>query len=250
MAATSTPDYGVDGWAYLVGFLGAGTLLVAVGFVLATRMALAGAVVTGLGALALVPGLWGLHYVRIGKFRHRDRLLDRIDWRADERCLDVGTGGGLMAIGAARRAPRGTAVGIDVWNADDLSGNGPARAKKNAALEGVADRVDVRTQDARSLPFRDGDFDAVFAVLCLHNIEPDADRRRALVEIARVLAPGGRAVISDLAGTTEQAAALRDSGLDVQEFGPFWDTFPPQRVVVATKPTLGTATGDPQSRHR
>lgn len=250
MAATSTPDYGVDGWAYLAGFLGAGTLLVAAGGVLATRMALAGAVITGLGALALVPGLWGLYYVRIGKFRHRDRLLDRIDWRGDERCLDVGTGGGLMAIGAALRAPRGTAVGIDVWNAADLSGNGPARAKENAALEGVADRVDVRTQDARALPFRDGDFDAVFAMLCLHNIEPDADRRRALVEIARVLAPGGRAVISDLAGTREQAAALRDSGLDVEEFGPFWDTFPPQRVVVATKPTLGAATGDSRSRRR
>ena len=59
------------------------------------------------GALPAIPGLLGLRYVLAGKFIHRDRLLDRVVWRGDERVLDVGTGGGLLMIGAAKRAPRG-----------------------------------------------------------------------------------------------------------------------------------------------
>lgn len=236
MAALPKPDYGVDGWIYVAGLLGGAVLLIVGGAFLATRIPAAGLSIAGLGALALIPGLWGLYYVRVGKLRHRDRLLDRIRWRGDERCLDVGTGGGLMLIGAARRAPRGSAVGIDIWNTADLSGNAPARVVRNATLEGVRERVAVQSQDARALVFADGEFDAIFSVLCLHNIEPAAERLEALREIARVLKPGGSVVISDLGGTAEYAAALQDAGLDVEQSGPFWNTFPLQRVVVAFKP--------------
>ena len=44
-----------------------------------------------------------LVYSKWGKFRHRDRMLNMIAWRGDEHVLDVGTGRGLLIIGAAKR---------------------------------------------------------------------------------------------------------------------------------------------------
>jgi cyclopropane fatty-acyl-phospholipid synthase-like methyltransferase len=52
-------------------------------------------------------------------------LLDRIEWTGQEEVLDVGCGRGLMLIGAAKRLTTGKATGIDIWQAEDLSGNRP-----------------------------------------------------------------------------------------------------------------------------
>ena len=42
-----------------------------------------------------------------------------IPWRGNETVLDVGTGRGLLMIGAARRLTTGISVGIDIWSAKD-----------------------------------------------------------------------------------------------------------------------------------
>src|SRR6188508_2567595 len=97
------------------------------------------------GAMAL----WMIYDSKIGKLREREYFLDRIAWRGDERVLDVGCGRGLFLVGAARRLDTGGAVGVDVWNAEDLSGNTPSAPLDNAMLEGVSDKVEVHTGDAR-----------------------------------------------------------------------------------------------------
>ena len=79
----------------------------------------------------------------VGKFVHRDRILAQVLWRGDERGLDVGTAGGRLAIGAAKRVPCGPSTGIDVWIAKDLSRNTLARAERNVALEGLRQRVEI-----------------------------------------------------------------------------------------------------------
>src|SRR5262245_50202181 len=61
-------------------------------------------------AVALACGLTGLGmvwYSYFGKLRMRERLLDRVPWRGDERVLDVGCGRGLMLLGAAARLTTG-----------------------------------------------------------------------------------------------------------------------------------------------
>jgi ubiquinone/menaquinone biosynthesis C-methylase UbiE len=180
---------------------------------------------TGLGCGLMAMSM--IYDSRIGKLRERERHLDRAGpWRGDEQVLDVGCGRGLFLIGAAKRlaASRGgRAVGIDLWQAEDLSGNNPAAPIENARVEGVADRVSVQTGDARRLPFPDASFDVVTASMSLHNIYNAGERQTAVREIARVLKPGGRVLIVDIRHSTQYAAALRDAGLtDARYRKGFW----------------------------
>jgi arsenite methyltransferase len=190
----------------------------------------------GTATLCLIEVLLFWHYVKRGKFRHRDFILGRHTWRGDERVLDVGCGRGLLLAGAARRAPSGHATGIDIWNAEDLSGNSIAATQRNLELEGVAARCSLLTEDARAMSFPDASFDLVVSNLCLHNIYDRTLRKKAISEISRVLRPGGVALLSDYKLTAEYAAELRNQGLQVERrWGNMIDCFPPMRVVIARK---------------
>jgi SAM-dependent methyltransferase len=157
---------------------------------------------------------------KVGKVRGRERLLDWIPWRGDEAVLDVGCGRGLLLLGAARRVPRGRATGVDIWQAEDLSGNRPEATLENSRREGVADRVEVRTADMRQLPFPDGTFDVVVSRAAIHNVYRAEERRQAVAEIARVLRPGGRVLISDIRHHGEYADELAKRGCtDVRRDG-------------------------------
>jgi arsenite methyltransferase len=172
------------------------------------------------GAGCLVMGLWMVWTSRVGKVRGRERLLDLVPWRGSERVLDVGCGRGLLLIGAARRLTTGRAIGIDLWQGEDLSGNRPEATLENARLEGVADRVEVKTGDMRALPFEDASFDVVVSSAAIHNVYQREGRGKAIAEIARVLAHGGRAVIDDIRHAGEYAGAFRANGCsDVRREG-------------------------------
>jgi len=165
-------------------------------------------------AAGLVAGaLWMVWGSRIGKLRERDQMLDRIAWRGDEQVLDVGCGRGLLLIGAAKRLTSGVATGVDLWQAEDLSGNRPDVPRKNAALEGVAARVKVETGDMRKLPFPDASFDVVVSRAAIHNLYQAPDRAAAIREIARVMKPGATALLSDIRHHPEYARAFRASGV-------------------------------------
>lgn len=176
-------------------------------------------------------------YAKIGKFRHRDRILAAAGLRGHERVLDLGTGRGLLAVGAAKRLKEGRVVAVDIWKSDDLSSNSRDRTEAVIEGEGVSDRVEIREADVTTLPFDDESFDVVLSNLCIHNIPNPEGRRRAIEEAARVLKPGGRAVISDFKNTAAYANHFRDAGFDsIERSGPFlWDTFPPLRIVIAQK---------------
>jgi ubiquinone/menaquinone biosynthesis C-methylase UbiE len=87
------------------------------------------------------------------------QLLDELGLRGDEHVLDVGCGRGAVLMLAARRVPAGRAVGAEVWRRRDQSGNSRAAAERNAAAEGVSDRVALADADARDLPFASASFD-------------------------------------------------------------------------------------------
>lgn len=215
-----SPHYGIDAPAVAAALLGGGVA----GGAVATRAAhRAPPWVTLLaGGAALSAGLTGLSmvlYSRLGKQRLRDHLLRQRRWRGDEVVLDVGAGRGLMAIAAAHRAPAGRVTAVDMWSRRDLSGNTPSALARNASIENVAERVAVVTGDARRLDAGTGTVDVVASVFCLHNITPTSERLTACREIARVLQPGGTAVIADFPTVRPYVEAFRDAGLHVD--GPF-----------------------------
>jgi SAM-dependent methyltransferase len=171
----------------------------------------------------------------VGKLHQREILLEQAQLQGDETVLDVGCGRGLLLIGAAKRLPRGRAVGIDLWQAEDLSRNSAAATLANAAREGVGGRIEVVTGDVRHMPFAAGSFDRVVSSMTIHNIYSIDGRREALADIYRVLKPGGRFIIQDFRHAKDYAEVLRGLGArDVALSKPVFNVYG-ARVVSGTK---------------
>jgi SAM-dependent methyltransferase len=153
-----------------------------------------------------------LYTTRRGKFRVWDDILDTLHLRGDERVLDMGCGRGAILTAVANRLTTGRATGVDLWSTHDQSGNARDVTLKNAALEGVQDRVEVETGDMRALPFPDATFDVVVSSLAIHNIPSNAGRAQAIEEAWRVLKPGGRLAIADIRATSRYVETLRGLG--------------------------------------
>ena len=234
------PDYGIDAPNLVRLFLIGGFLLLATGLALILLstdwLTAVGSITFTFGVIFTIEGLLMIWSSRYGKLRARDRLLDGLGLTGQESLLDVGCGRGLLLIGAARRLPNGRAVGVDLWSQVDLADNRASATLANAAAEGVAERVEVHEGDMRKLPFADASFDAVVASLSIHNIYSVEGRREAILEIVRVLKPGGKVALMDIRHVREYAAGLLGAGMnDVKVSGlSFW-IFPPVRTVTARK---------------
>lgn len=108
-----------------------------------------------------------------------------------DRVLDVGCGTGTLALEAKRRVgPGGLVRGVDA-GAEMV-----ARAARKSVRRGLPVAFEVAT--AQALPFREGEFDVVLCTLMMHHL-PEGGRLRAVREMTRVLRPGGRLLIADLA---------------------------------------------------
>jgi ubiquinone/menaquinone biosynthesis C-methylase UbiE len=106
-----------------------------------------------------------------------------LDLQSEDRLLDIGCGTGAAVRDAAPRVER--AVGVD------LSLAMIARARHLAA---DLPNAEFQEADSERLPFADGAFTAVLCTTSFHHYP---DPGRAVREMSRVLAPGGRVVIGD-----------------------------------------------------
>jgi ubiquinone/menaquinone biosynthesis C-methylase UbiE len=149
-------------------------------------------------------------------------LLDLVPARDGERVLDVACGTGVVARAAAAVAgPRGRVTGVDLR---------PGMVEVAASLpppQGAP--VEWREGDALELADADGSFDVAY---CQQGLQFFPDQARALTEIRRVLAPGGRAGLAVWQGldrndflralTEAEAQHLSTLGMSYEELaGPF-----------------------------
>jgi arsenite methyltransferase len=239
MVAKERVDYGIDA-------PGALRRIAILAIATATAAVLLGA--TGFGVFSLVFGVvgalcaflaaMGIVASKFGKFRVRDALISRIVWRGDERVLDVGCGHGLLLVAAAKRLTTGRAVGIDIWSQVDQGDNRPENTARNARIEGVAGRVEIRDCDARKLDFPDESFDVVVSSLALHNIREKAERDQAIREIIRVLKPGGQVAIYDIKHISEYQQIFLASGMEQAQLSgrSYWYLLP-TFILTAIKPS-------------
>lgn len=135
----------------------------------------------------------GLHH------RWRERAADRAELGPGDSALDICCGTGDLALELARRVtPGGHVVGCDFSEPMlDL-------AREKATGRG-AGGVRFEWADALQLPYDGERFDAVTVGFGVRNL---ADLDRGLREMARVLKPGGRAVILEITTPTRPPLSL------------------------------------------
>ncbi len=123
-----------------------------------------------------------------------------------ETVLDLGSGGGFDVFIAARRVgPQGRAIGVD------MTPEMVSKARHNLEAfraSGGPDNVEFRLGEIEHLPLADRSVDCVISN-CVINLSPD--KPQVWREVARVLRPGGRVAVSDLALLRELPEAVRES---------------------------------------
>jgi SAM-dependent methyltransferase len=121
------------------------------------------------------------------------------DVRPGEVVLDLGSGAGIDLLLAARKVgPTGRVIGVDMT--DEMI----ARARASIAAAGLTN-VEVRKGLIEDLPVESDSVDWVISN-CVINLSPEKDR--VFAEIARVLKPGGRMLVSDIVARDLPQAVL------------------------------------------
>jgi demethylmenaquinone methyltransferase / 2-methoxy-6-polyprenyl-1,4-benzoquinol methylase len=132
-------------------------------------------------------------YARLLSFgqdpRWRRFLVSRVPADA-VRVADVATGTAAVAIELARAAPARTVVGVD-QSAEML-----AAGRERVTHAGLTERIELREGRAESLPFADGEFDALTFTYLLRYVD---DPAATLRELARVVRPGGTVAMLEFA---------------------------------------------------
>jgi ubiquinone/menaquinone biosynthesis C-methylase UbiE len=134
----------------------------------------------------------------------RERLVELARLEPGERVLDVGCATGSLALAAKRHVgPAGSVHGIEP---------SPAmveRARRKAARARLDVSFDVGI--VQQLPYDADAFDAVTCTLLLHQLHHDA-WRLALAEMQRVLRPGGRLLLVDIATSEDGSRTPHSHG--------------------------------------
>jgi 2-polyprenyl-3-methyl-5-hydroxy-6-metoxy-1,4-benzoquinol methylase len=111
--------------------------------------------------------------------------IDELSLPTATRVLEIGCGAGFMAIALARR-------GFAVEAVDHVHAM-IELTQTHARQTGTANRIHASIEDIHELTFEDESFDLIVALGVMHWLH---DLRKAMLEIARVLKPGGYVVLN------------------------------------------------------
>lgn len=122
--------------------------------------------------------------------------------REGEVVLDLGSGGGIDCfLAASKVGPKGKVIGVDMTR--EMVEKASDNARKNDVKN-----VEFHLGEIENLPVADESVDVVISN-CVINLS--ADKPRVLREIYRVLKPGGRIAISDIALIKELPGSVQDN---------------------------------------
>ncbi len=174
---------------------------------------------------------------KTGKYGACWKMIEELSWSGREKVLDVGCGRGLLTILAARKLPIGEVLGIDTWSQEFLTDNFKEAAYENARLEKVTERIHFEDGDAVKLNFSKDSFDKVISSFALHSLAKRSDRDLAVLEMIRVLRPGGEIAILDILHSREYMQVLKSKGMIQIRRSPMKFLYClPTRHVIAEKP--------------
>ena len=146
-------------------------------------------------------------YARLLSFgqdpRWRAFLVSRVPADA-ARVVDVACGTAAVSIELARAAPARTVVGVDQSSEMLAAGRAARRAARDSP-----ERIELREGRGESLPFEDGEFDALTFTYLLRYVD---DPAATLRELARVVRPGG-------------TMAMLEFGLPRGVWRPLWELY-------------------------
>lgn len=142
--------------------------------------------------------VWFAFYGKERTFR--DKTLALAHLAKGEYVLDIGCGTGTLAVAAKRIVgPAGTVYGVDA--SPEMLSRAEYKARK------AGEEVAFRNSVAERLPFPDAYFDAVLSTVMFHHL-PRKTRLQCAQEIRRVLKPGGRVLVVDFEGISDQKRTL------------------------------------------
>ncbi|XP_042518955.1 uncharacterized protein LOC122092748 [Macadamia integrifolia] len=174
--------------------------------------------VTAISAVCLLFAAGNIFYSSVSlHWEMAQRMINVVsDWSTVKTALDVGCGRGILlnavALQLKKEGSSGRVVGLDCRKT-------AVATLRTAGMEGVQEYVTCREGDARRLPFADNYFDVVVSAVCLHTVGKEfghrtaaaaAERMKGLVEVVRVLKPGGVGVLWDLVHVPEYVHRLQE----------------------------------------
>lgn len=158
-----------------------------------------------------ITGAVALGAMAAGNERQNKAALDLLAPRLGDSIIELGCGPGMGVRAALKR------VGEDGFVAGVDPSAAAAHCATHAAHQAVrTGRAVIMRAEAADLPFRDSMFDRAFAV---NSFQFWPDPARALREVARVLAPNGRLVITQRASNLYRPTTMLGAARGMERIG-------------------------------
>jgi O-methyltransferase StaMB len=168
-------------------------------------------------------GRWMVNRRTLGRARRViARLGENLRIPSAGSVLELGSGGGGLVALLHERFHPARLVGTDFDPAQVAATTGFLTRRWGS----LPSTVEIRPANALQLPFPDGSFDYVFAMMMLHHVEEQfreyARRPKALEEVRRVLRPGGVLVYSEIFRRADIRRSLSDLGFTTEFLRSGW----------------------------